>query len=250
MHTCIPSKGRPQTATYKLLQAASIPFTIIVEPQDAAAYKAANVPNLHVLPDNDQGIAYVRNYMLDWARSQKIDWLWMIDDDVSGFGTAKAGKTIKGDASVLTAFYDAVKQYRFPLNGINYCQYAWSYSTGKTRFTINRKTVEVCTLLYIPKIFWSYRGRLNLKEDRDFSMQAIKHSDGILFDTCSWFNCPGVGTNAGGLQDLYKQQRDHEAAAKLAKEWEPFTKLIRKKDRVDCKLDIPAFAKSLNRIVR
>jgi len=250
MHVCIPSKGRPTTAAYKLLQAVNIPFTIFVEPQDIIAYNAAAVPNLHPLPANNKGIAYVRNYIIDWARQSKIEWIWMMDDDVSGFGTAKAGKTIKGDANVLAQIHQRVAPLKFPVNGMNYCQYAWSYSTKPTRFTVNKRPAEVCTLLYIPKITWQYRARLNLKEDRDFCMQSVQHSDGIIIDLFSWFNCPGVGTNPGGLQDLYRQQRDHEAAAKLAKEWEPFTKLIKKKDRVDCKLDIAAYAKSLGRAVK
>lgn len=250
MHVFIPSKARAKTSTYKLLQAAGHQVTHFVEPQDKAAYQAAEVPGLHVLPANDQGIAFVRNHMLDTARKQGIKWFWMVDDDVNGFGTAKAGKTIKGTAQVLTDFHSKVEEYKFPINGINYCQYAWSYSTSKKRFVVNRKTAEVCTLLYVPKITWQYRKRLNLKEDRDFCMQSIQHSDGIMFDTCSWFNCPGVGTNAGGLQSLYQEQRDHQAAAGLAAEWAPWTKLIKKKNRVDCKLDLPGYAKSLNRIVK
>ena len=171
MRVIIPSKGRPTTKAYKLL--GDIPFTHLVEPQDEAAYKAANVPNLQVIPANDQGIAFVRNYLIHYAQIQGFDWVWAMDDDVQGFGIAKAGKTIKGDHTVLSSFYADVSQYKFPVNGINYCQHAWSYSTGKTRFMVNRKTAEVCTLLYIPKITWSYRGRLNLKEDRDFCMQSI-----------------------------------------------------------------------------
>jgi len=246
----IPSKGRPSTKTHTLLDPKQFKVYHIVEPQDYAAYAAANLPNIIQLPENNQGIAYVRNFTIEHGKSLGVQWLWVIDDDVSGFGTAKAGKTIKGTSQVLTDFYQRVEQYRFPLNGINYCQYAWSYSTGKNRFSINKKTAEVCTLMYLPKISWQYRARLNLKEDRDFCMQAIKHSDGIIIDTHSWFACPGVGTNAGGLQSLYQQQRDHEAAAKLAAEWAPYTKLIKKKDRVDCKLDIPSYAKSLGRIVK
>ena len=248
MHVIIPSKGRPSTKTYKLL--GDIPFTHLVEPQDEAAYKAANVPNLCVIPKNDQGIAYVRNYLLHYAQIQGFDWVWAMDDDVQGFGIAKAGKTIKGDHTVLSSFHADVSQYKFPVNGINYCQHAWSYSTGKTRFMINRKTAEVCTLLYIPKITWQYRKRLNLKEDRDFCMQSIVHSSGIIFDTHRWFNCPGVGTNAGGLQDQYKQNRDAEAAAKFVDEWKPYAKLVKKGDRTDAKLDLKGLALAHDKQVR
>ena len=58
MHVAIPTKGRPSTATYKLL--GDIPFTHFVEPQDMAAYQAAGVPNLQEIPDNDKGITFVQ----------------------------------------------------------------------------------------------------------------------------------------------------------------------------------------------
>lgn len=246
MHVAIPSKGRPNTLTYKLL--GDIPFTHFVEPQDEAAYKAANVPNIHVIPADDKGITFVRNHILDWAHISKHHWLWIMDDDVSGFGTAKAGKTIKGDYNVLIDFHAAVKQFKFPVNGLNYCQYAWSYSTKKQRYAINKRPPEVCALLYIPKITWRYRP--DRKEDRDFTMLAIKHSDGVIVDLHAWFNCPGVGTNSGGLQHLYHQKRDAVWAQRLVDDWAPFAKLVKKKLRVDAKLDIPGYAKSLNKQVR
>ena len=248
MHVAIPSKGRPSTKVYKLLGDFNV--THFVEPQDADAYKAQGVPNVHILPSNNQGIAFVRNYIIKYHQAKGINWLWMMDDDITGYGIAKAGKTIKGDHTVLSDFHSRVQQYKFPINGINYCQYAWSYSTGKTRYMINRKPAEVCTLLYLPKITWQYRSRLNLKEDRDFCMQAIQHSSGILFDSHSWFNAPGVGSNAGGLQDLYKLSQDAEAAAKFVDQWKPWAKLIRKGDRIDAKLDLSGYAKSLNRQVK
>lgn len=248
MHVAIPSKGRPNTKAYKLLDGFDV--THFVEPQDFQAYKDAGVPRLHALPENNQGIAFVRNFIIKHYQKERVDWLWMIDDDISDFGVAEKGKVITKDCQVLFDFYERVKQYKFPVNGINYRQYAWAYSNGKTRFMINRKMPEVCTLLYLPKITWQYRSRLNLKEDRDFCMQAIQHSSGLIFDTHTCFNTPGVGQNAGGLQDLYKQNRDAEAAAKFIKEWKPFAKLVRKNGRADAKIDISGFAKSLNRTVR
>lgn len=251
IHIAIPSKGRPKTKTHTLLPLPDCKVTHFVEPQETAAYAVAGVPNIVTLPENDQGIAYVRNFILDWAASNRVTWLWVIDDDVNGFGTAKAGKTIKGDHQVLVDFQAKAEQYKFPVNGINYCQYAWSYSAQKgSRYRVNRKTAEVCTLLYIPAVTWRYRGRLNLKEDRDFCMQAIKESRGILFDCCSWFNAPGVGTNPGGLQDLYRQKRDWESAARLHAEWSPFAEMIHKSGRHDCRLDLAGYAKSLGKTVK
>jgi hypothetical protein len=248
-HVFIPSKGRPTTKTFKLFSSDNFCVTHLVEPADKVAYEHANIPNLLLLPESNQGIAYVRNYILEHSRKIGAQWIWMIDDDVQGFGHAKQGKTIKGTSNILLEFQERVKPYKFPLNGINYCQHAWSYSNGKTRFYINRKTAEVCTLLYMPKISWQYRGRMNLKEDRDFCMQAIKYSDGIIVDTHSWFACPGVGTNPGGLQEHYKASHDALAAARFVSEWSPYAKLQKKGNRTDAKLNLKEYALSLQRQV-
>ena len=249
MLVCIPSKGRPGTLLPSKL--GSLPFLVFVEPQDQASYQAAGISNLHVLPANDQGISFVRNYILDYARHHNHDWIWMMDDDVSDFGIAGSGKVATESADVvLSGFHEVASRYQFPVNGINYRQYAWACSKASARYRVNVKTAEVCTLLFIPKITWEYRSRFNLKEDRDFCLQAIKHSSGIFFDSYSCFNCPNVGTNAGGLQSEYALKQDHEAAIRFAREWHPYASVVKKAGRVDAKLDIKGLALSLNRQVR
>lgn len=249
MHICIPTKGRPGTTVYQRL--GGIPFTHFVEPQDLADYSCAGVPNLKVLPANNQGIAYARNFILGYARQSGHEWIWMIDDDVSSFGVASAGKAQTLPAHVvLSDFCDIAKRYYFPVNGINYRQYAWACSKSRTRYRINTKTAEVCTLLFVPKISWKYRSDLDMKEDRDFCMSAIKHSSGIFFDSFSFFNAPNVGTNAGGLQSHYQAQRDHQAAVRFVKEWAPYASACKKAGRIDAKLDLKGLALSLNRQIR
>ena len=115
-HVFIPSKGRPTTKTFKLFNSDDFCVTHLVEPADKVAYEHANVPNLLLLPESNQGIAYVRNYILEHSRKIGAQWIWMIDDDVQGFGHAKQGKTIKGTSSILLEFQARVKPYKFPLN--------------------------------------------------------------------------------------------------------------------------------------
>lgn len=249
MLVCIPSKGRPGTLLPSKLQ--GLPYLVFVEPQDQAPYQAAGISNLHALPANNQGISFVRNYILDYARNHNHDWVWMIDDDVSNFGIADSGKvTTKSAQTVLEGFQTIASRYQFPVNGINYRQYAWACSKAGARYRINVKTAEVCTLLFVPKITWKYRSRFNLKEDRDFCLQAVKHSSGIFFDSYSCFNCPNVGTNSGGLHSEYALKQDHEAAVRFAREWHPYVSVVKKAGRVDAKLDVKALALSLNRQVR
>lgn len=249
MLVCIPSKGRPATQSYKLYAAVGIEYRHFVEPQDQAAYEAAGTPNLVVLPENDKGIAYVRNYVINWAKKNNKEWIWMNDDDVKGFGIAIKGKTINQDAKVLLEVHAAVEKYKYPLNGLNYVQHAWSYSK-RARYFVNKRPPEVCTLVYVPKVTWSYRGELNTKEDRDFCMQAIQNSNGVIISTHHWFSCPNVGSNKGGLQDMYAATKDHDAALRLRDAWAPFSEMVKKGDRIDCKLFYSEYAKSLGRTVK
>ena len=231
----IPSKGRPSTKTYKLFMDANIPVKHFVEPQDWDKY---DVPGKVNIEQNDQGIGYVRNFMLGYAKENNHDWILMCDDDVTSFGIYN-GKTVKKDANIWWEIFEKAKKLPFELVGINYQQHAWH---EKTAYSVNKKMAEVCVLIHVSELRWEYRPQFNLKEDRDFALQTIKRGNGILRFNHYFFACPNVGSNAGGLQDMYKLKRDEEAAVKFAKEWHPFTELKKKGDRVDARIDIKALA--------
>lgn len=237
----IPTKNRFKTKTYKLFEEAGIEFKHFIEPKEFDLY---NVPNKVNINKNDQGITYVRNFMLNYARENKHDWVMFCDDDVNSFGIYN-GKTVKKDASIWLEVLEKAKKLPFELIGINYTQHAWH---EKTSYSINKKFAEVCVLMNIKKIHWNYNE--NTKEDRDFQMQTIKNGYGVLRFNHYWFSCPDVGTNKGGLFDLYKNKKDIEWAENIVKSWYPYAKLIRKKERIDAKIDIKGYAKSLNKIVK
>jgi glycosyltransferase involved in cell wall biosynthesis len=239
----IPSKGRPKTKTYKLFEEAGIQVLHFIEPQDLDKYE---VPNKISINKDNGGIGYVRNFMLDFARSNNHEWVIICDDDVTSFGFYN-GKTIKKDASIWFDILDKAKQLPFEVIGINYTQHAWH---EKTKYSINKKFAEVCILINVPKITWNYRPEFNMKEDRDFALQTIKYGNGILRFNHYWFSCPDVGSNAGGLQDEYKAKRDEETAIKMCKEWYPFITMKDKNGRKDMKTDIKGFAAHYKKIVK
>ena len=90
----IPSKGRPNTKTHKLFEDAGIEVIHFLEPQDYNRYKHKNKINIG---KNDQGIGFVRSFMLNYAKQNSHKWVLMCDDDVTSFGVYK-NKTIKKDA--------------------------------------------------------------------------------------------------------------------------------------------------------
>jgi hypothetical protein len=239
----IPTKGRLNTKTYKLFQDVGIEVKHFIEPQEIEKYQ---VPNKVSILENDKGIGYVRNFMLNYARKNNYEWVIICDDDVVSFGVYN-GKTIKQDASIWFKILKKVSKLPFELIGINYTQHAWH---EKTNYSINKKFAEVCVLMNVSKIKWNYRPEFNLKEDRDFSLQTIKNGNGILRFNHFWFSCPDVGSNAGGLQSEYKLKKDEESAKKMCSEWHPFVTLKKKGNRIDMKTDIKELATYYKRIIK
>lgn len=239
----IPTKSRPTTKTYKLFEQVGIDVRHFIEPQEMDNYK---VPNKVSILENNKGIGYVRNFMLDYAKKNNYEWVIVCDDDVTAFGLYN-GKTVKKDASIWFDILDKAKQLPFELIGINYTQHAWH---EKTNYSINKKFAEVCVLMNVKKIDWSYRPEFNLKEDRDFALQTIKNGNGILRFNKYWFACPDVGSNGGGLHDMYKAKKDEESAKKMCHEWRPFVTLRKKGERVDMKTDIKGLASYYKKIVK
>lgn len=239
----IPTKNRKQTKTYKLFEDVGIQVIHFIEPQDIEQY---DVPNKVSILENNKGIGYVRNFMLNYAKSNNHEWILMCDDDVNSFGIYN-GKTIKKDATIWLDILDKAKKLPFELIGINYTQHAWH---EKTPYSINKKFAEVCVLINVNKIKWSYRSEFNLKEDRDFALQTIKNGNGILRFNHYWFSCPDVGSNTGGLQNEYKAKKDEESAKKMCYEWHPFVTLQKKGDRLDMKTDIKGLANHYKKTIK
>lgn len=241
MIVCIPSKARPNTKAYKIFEEAGYEVFHFLEPQDYDRYQVKN--KVSIEKDN-QGITYVRNFMLDWCKANDVKTCWFSDDDIQGFGIFDK-KTIKKDANILKEIEAVAEKLPFEIFGMNYTQYAW---TEKKKYSVNSKWCEVCVLMKVDKISWRYRD--NTKEDRDFQMQTIQNGHGVLRFNKHWFSCPSIGTNEGGLHDWYAEGNDAEAAKKMALQWSPWIKAVQKKDRLDVKADIKGFAKSCGREVR
>ena len=237
----IPTKERLNTKTYKLFEEAGIEVKHFVEPNEFDLYE---VPNKINIKENDKGVTYVRNFMLNYARENNHEWVIFCDDDVNSFGVYN-GKTVKKTAGIWNDILEKAKKLPFELIGINYTQHAWH---EKTSYSINKKFAEVCVLMNVKKIDWNYND--NTKEDRDFQLQTIKNGYGVLRFNHYWFSCPDVGSNKGGLFDLYKDKKDVEWAENLVKAWYPYAKLVRKKERIDAKIDIKGFAQSLNKTIK
>lgn len=238
----IASKGRPDCLSAFLLVKDNIPVTIVVEPQDKEKYQArwkdVSLVTLLELPLDNQGLPYVRQFVLDLARKNNFEWYWMLDDDIDNFyslvpNTTRLEKTTPTTAMTHTETISNTIP-NLAIAALEYRQYAWN-SKGKIK--INNYT-DVITLINVPHTRHVNYRTIPLKGDRDFTIQCITTGKKTIRITQYSFNCPSLGTLKGGLHDVYKAKKDQEACEKMIKIWPGITKIITKPNgRPDVKIN-------------
>lgn len=118
----LPSKARSNSPFLRRLLDEGIEFIIWVEPQDEADYvRALGGAHVRVIPENDMGVTYVRQLILDEARKIGSS-VFMLDDDMVGFvrffENPSGGRRQREQISVREALEYAEK--RFVESGLVY----------------------------------------------------------------------------------------------------------------------------------
>ena len=238
----IPSKGRAGKAKCieTLLAEENENLVILVEPQDVEAYEAAYPKaNIEVLPDNDRGIAFVRNHLLQRARTQNIDWFWQLDDDINTMGEVVNGKVVKQNFTYVLERSLALLM-KFPtlaIGALEYQQYAWS---AKRPYAFN-SYCDTCVVVNT-KNTARLKYRDGVKEDRDIVLQAL--STGLITarTTHFCFGSPKNGSNKGGLHDKYKAGLEIQWSKKMIELWPGVCEMNVKPDgRPDVKINWKLF---------
>ena len=199
----VPSKARPNNCSFISACAYSGHIiNVVVEPQDYEAYKERYPHhNYIILPENNRGIAFVRNFIKMHAGSMAHEWYWMIDDDVTNFYRRENKKMVKSTmGEALGAVQRMVdEQPNIGQAALEYQQLAWS---AEKDFKLNGYC-DVCVLINSDRTREiAYRDYVSMKEDRDFTMQIIKSGADTLRCTTFGFAAPKNGSNAGGLKEI------------------------------------------------
>lgn len=236
MIVMIPTKARPATQTYKLLEASGFMVYHFIEPQDVKDYK---VPNIVDIGADNKGISFVRNYMLNWARSNGHTHAIICDDDFDHFGTVKDKKSVREpNADALIKPFKVFCSSSFALAGINQRQFAWSETKP---YKVNNGKMNGCIFINLKKTLWNYKD--NTKEDLDFAMQCLDNSHSFIYFCKTFYNTPAIGSNSGGLHDLYSNNADSSWARNLNLAWPKYSKIIKQYGRIDCRVDFKSLAK-------
>lgn len=207
----IPTKGRPnKQKTYELLMSLGLKPVLVVEPQEEKFFIGKNYV---VLPENDKGISFSRNWIMDFSRKNGYDYIVQIDDDVNSFWRKYGNRNKKDNKCFLDALKTFIEYKGYC--GLEYKQISWCQNN---EFSYNH-SVEVCLMMYLPCIPEEIRFDSKSKEDKDFAIQLIiKGFETMKMNEFS-FSVPTVGTNDGGLHDWYASKKDSDASYYMLEKW-------------------------------
>lgn len=171
----IISKGRWESRkTAKALAAISVPFSIVVEPQEYEFYSLVIEPSkILQLPFSNlgQGSIPARNWVWDHATASGAHRHWILDDNISGFYRLNYNlKTPVGSGTIFRCAEDFVDRYEnIAEAGFNYFMFASRKNVLPPLYLNTR--IYSCILLR-NDIPYRWRGRYN--EDTDLSLRLLK----------------------------------------------------------------------------
>lgn len=227
----IPSKGRPATPLPGVLSEFDV--TVFVEPQDHASYPSGL--KYHILPENNAGITYVRNYILKHAKQAGLKSFWMMDDDIKDFTKCVGRKLQKCDPrEVLEPAEAHFRSVGAAQGALEYRPFGW---LGK--HSAMDSYCDVCVWMDVDQIQGvAYDATVSLKEDRDFTIQLLQAGKRTCRYMLGSFNTPANASNKGGLHEVYKSGKEAEAVEAMCRKWPWICSVHQKKNgRKDCKIN-------------
>lgn len=168
----VPSKGRFKNClTANCFVQDELPFRLVVEPQEKREYADRfGLKRLLVLPHDDRGLIYVRNWIKSHATEEGHERHWQLDDNIRTVRRLYRGNRIKCRAGIaFAAVEDFVDRYEnIAVAGLNYEMFA-PPGTKLPPFHLNQR-VYSCSLVLnsLP-----YRWRSTYNDDTDYCLQVL-----------------------------------------------------------------------------
>lgn len=205
----IVSKGRWQSRlTAKALDAIGVPFRIVVEPQEYAAYAAVMDPaTILTLPFGElgQGSIPARNWIWDHALASGAARHWILDDNIRAFYRYHQNEALPvTTGAIFAAAEDFVDRYEnVALAGFHYEMFChWTRDRGKEKPAFYLNTRIYSCILVDTALPERWRGRYN--EDTDLSLRVLKR--GLCTVLFCAFCCGKQATmtmKGGNTEELY-----------------------------------------------
>jgi hypothetical protein len=177
----VPTKRRSESLiTVRALDKLRVErYFVVVEPQEVAKYLAAGVDpsRVLILPDNDRGLVFARNWIWDHATTSNVERYWTMDDNIGKFYRLNRGlKVPLATPSFLRFIEDFVDRYEnVPLAGMHY----YFFCKGRDPlppFYVNSRVYSNMLILTraTNKRGEPYRFEGNYNDDTDLSLRILK----------------------------------------------------------------------------
>jgi hypothetical protein len=198
----IPSKGRAHLNTASaVLDKSGVTYKLVVEPQDYDAYcNVYSSDRVIQMDKNNQGLAYVRNYIKKYSRDRGEEKHWQVDDDIKGFKIRKrdADKNEKVEALTCLSIVEHCTDMfsNVAISGINPDRFAFD-----RKFAV-RKNKLTCQCVLIDNNIngeWAFGGL----EDWHYTLSVLENGYCTLaFDHLMTYS-PPPGKVSGGCTDIH-----------------------------------------------
>ena len=226
----IISKGRWESRlTSKALEALSVPYKIVVEPQEYEQYAAVIDPaKILVLPFSNlgQGSIPARNWVWMHAADSNAERHWILDDNIDGFSRFHNNMKVPvADGTIFRAAEDFTDRFtNVGLSGFNYDFFAKRKNVIPP-FTLNTR-IYSCILIKNDLPF-AWRGRYN--EDTDLSLRVLKSGMcTILFNAFLACKMATMTMKGGNTDVLYKDDGRLKMAESLLEQHPDVVKIIQR----------------------
>ena len=228
----VPSKGRAdqQKMTGAMFDTAAVPFHFVVEPQDEDAYVDAwGADRVLLLPENDQGLVYARNWIKDYSTRSGEPRHWQFDDDVARMIRVHKGYRIPVDASMALQVLEdfALRYTNVALASFNYEKFVPVTGDWGGKFPPFYLNTRCYTCFLIDNAIPNrWRGRYN--EDTDMTLQVL--ADGMCSVLLNAFciRTPATMTQSGGQTAIYEGDGRLHMAKEMERRWPGVVEVKRK----------------------
>ncbi len=216
------SKGRSDCCfTAEFLKADGVPFRLVVEPQEAEAYRARFGNVVTVLPFSNLGLGGIpaRNWCWEHAKESGAARHWILDDNIRQVRRMYKGTRIACESGpAFACVEDWVDRYEnLAIAGLNYTFFAHTGGSFKLPPFYLNCHVYSC-LLIDNALTQRWRGRYN--EDTDLCLQVIAAGlctaliNAFLIDKQATMTMKG-----GNAAELYKGDGRLRMARSLERQW-------------------------------
>jgi hypothetical protein len=224
----LPSRGRPETCyTAHNLAKENIPFFLVIEPQDKEIYSKFFKPEqLLVMSENDQGVAYVRNWIKDYSISRGEEYHWQLDDNIRKFMKLEGKRipaSIEENFSYIENYMD--RYSNVAISGMAYCTFAFG---DVKEVSINKSPASGVLVKNNVEVRW----RKGVIVDIDYTLQCLtKGYCSIVFNRLL-IDKPGPLKMKGGCTEIeYEGNKRELRTLKFIEYWPNYCKLKEKYGR-------------------